>query len=95
MPRLRRRFCRRSNQEETQEKEVGKATSKESGKMRDDEQITERFIERAAIMEHDAGLSRIEATTKCFELCCKWCVRIGRQVPKAIVDDFERVKEVK
>ena len=60
-----------------------------------DEHITERFIERAAIMEYDGGLTRLEATTKCFDLFSKRCKRLGRQVPKAIVDDFERAKESK
>jgi hypothetical protein len=63
--------------------------------MHDDYDITERFLERAAIMEYDGGLTRLEATTKCFELIEKWCKRVGRQVPKTIVDDFERVKESK
>jgi hypothetical protein len=59
----------------------------------DDEQLTERFLERAAIMEIDGGMTRLEATTTCFELISKWCKRVGRTVPKAIVDDFERVKD--
>jgi hypothetical protein len=60
-----------------------------------DEDITERFLERAAIMEYDGGRTRLEATATCFELISKWCKRVGRAVPKAIVDDFERVKESK
>ena len=60
-----------------------------------DDDITERFLERAAIMEYEAGMTRLEATTTCFELIEKWCKRVGRTVPQAIVDDFERVKESK
>ena len=60
-----------------------------------DDDITERFLERAAIMEYDGGMTRHEATTTCFELISKWCKRVGRPVPCAIVDDFERVKESK
>jgi hypothetical protein len=60
-----------------------------------DDDITERFRERAAIMEIDGGMTRIEATTTCFELISKWCNRVGRTVPKTIVDDFERVKSGK
>ena len=59
--------------------------------MRDDD-ITEIVLERAAIMEYDGGLTRLEATTECFERIEKWCKRVGREVPKAIIDDFERVK---
>ena len=60
-----------------------------------DDDITERFLERAAIMEFDGGMTRLEATTACFELIENWCKQVGRQVPKTIVDDFERVKETK
>jgi hypothetical protein len=60
-----------------------------------DEDITERFLERAAIQEYDGGMTRLEATTLWFDLISKRCKRVGRQVPKAIVDDFERVKESK
>ena len=60
-----------------------------------DEDITERYLERAAIMEYDGGMTKLEATTTCFELFEYWCKRVGRTVPQAIVDDFERVKESK
>jgi len=60
-----------------------------------DEDITYLVLERAAIQEYEAGMTRLEATTTCFELIEKWCKRLGRTVPKAIVDDFERVKESK
>jgi len=60
-----------------------------------DEDITYLVLERAAIQEYEAGMTRLEATTKCFELLEKWCKRKGRTVPKSIVDDFERVKESK
>ena len=56
-----------------------------------DDDITERYIERAAIMECDGGLTRIEATSECFDKITKWCKRVGREVPKAIVDDFETI----
>ena len=59
----------------------------------DDEQLTERYLERAAIQEYDGGMTRLEATATCFELISKWCKRVGRTVPKTIVDDFERVKD--
>jgi hypothetical protein len=58
-----------------------------------EEQLTERYLERAAIMEIEGGMTRLEATTTCFELISKWCKRVGRTVPKAIVDDVERVKD--
>jgi len=54
--------------------------------------ITERFLERAGIQEYEAGMTRIEATTLCFDLISKWCKRVGREVPQAIIDDYERVK---
>ena len=57
-----------------------------------DDDITERVIERAAVMEYDGGLTRLEATTECFERIEKWCKRVGREVPQVISDDFERVK---
>jgi len=60
-----------------------------------DEDITERYLERAAIMEYDGGMTKLEATTTCLELIEKWCKRVGRTVPQAIVDDFERVNESK
>jgi len=60
-----------------------------------DEDITERYLERAAIMEYDGGMTRLEATTTCFELFDYWCKRLGRTLPQAIVEDFERVKESK
>ena len=60
-----------------------------------DEDITYLVLERAAIQEYEAGMTRLEATTTCFELIEKWCKREGRTVPKAIIDDFERVKESK
>jgi hypothetical protein len=60
-----------------------------------DDDITELVLERAAIMEFDGGMTRLEATTTCFDLIEKWCKRVGRQVPKTIIDDFERVKENK
>jgi hypothetical protein len=63
--------------------------------MQTDDDITERFRERAAIMEIDGGITRIEATTTCFDLIEKWCKRVGRTVPQTIVDDFERVKDGK
>ena len=58
-----------------------------------DDELTELVLERAAIMEFDGGLTRLEATTTCFDLIEKWCKRVGREVPKTIVDDFERVKD--
>ena len=60
-----------------------------------DEDITYLVLERAAIQEYEAGMTRLEATTTCFELIENWCKRVGRTVPKSIVDDFERVKESK
>ena len=57
-----------------------------------DEDITERVIERAAVMEYDGGLTRLEATTECFDRIENWCKRVGREVPKTIIDDLERVK---
>tara|TARA_R110000868_G_C10742840_1_gene752533 strand:+ start:692 stop:880 length:189 start_codon:yes stop_codon:yes gene_type:complete len=60
-----------------------------------DDDITELVLERAAIMEYESGLTRREATTECFERIEKWCKRVGREVPQAIIDDFERVKESK
>ena len=57
-----------------------------------DDDITERVIERAAVMEYDGGLTRLEATTECFGRIEKWCKQVGREVPKTIIDDFERVK---
>ena len=56
-----------------------------------DDDITERYTERAAIMQFDGGLTRIEATSECFDKIAKWCKRVGREVPKAIVDDFETI----
>jgi hypothetical protein len=58
-----------------------------------DDDITERFLERAAIMEYDGGQTRIEATTECYDRLAKWCKRVGREVPQAIIDDYERVKD--
>jgi hypothetical protein len=55
--------------------------------------ITERYFERAAIMEYDGGLTRLEATKQCYDRLTKWCKRVGREVPQAIIDDFERVKD--
>ena len=57
-----------------------------------DEDITERVIERAAVMEYDGGLTRLEATTECFARIEKWCKQVKREVPQAIIDDLERVK---
>ena len=57
-----------------------------------DDDITELFEERAAIIEFDGGLTRLKATTECFERIEKWCKRVGREVPQVISDDFERVK---
>ena len=63
--------------------------------MLSDEDITYLVLERAAIQEYEAGLTRVEATTTCFDLISKWCKRVGRTVPQAIVDDLERVKDGK
>jgi len=60
-----------------------------------DDDITERFIERAAIQEYDGGMTRLEATKTCFDLISKWCKRVGRTVPEQIVEDFERVMQTK
>ena len=56
-----------------------------------DDDITERYIERAAVMEYEGGLTRVEATSDCYERITKWCKRVGREVPKAIIDDFETI----
>ena len=53
-----------------------------------DEALAERFLERAAIMEFDGGMTRIQATKSCFAVLEKWCEKVGRKVPDAIRDDF-------
>ena len=71
---------------------IGKKMNEQRGDGMSDDDITERFLERAAIMEYDGGMTRIEATTECYDKLTKWCKRVGRTVPQAIIDDFERVK---
>ena len=56
-----------------------------------DDDITERYIERAAVMEYDAGFTRLEATSDCYKRIAKWCMRVGREVPKAIIDDYKTI----
>ena len=58
-----------------------------------DEQLIERYMERAAIMEYDGGLTRLVATRSCFAVLEKWCKKVGREVPQVVRDDLESVEK--
>lgn len=58
-----------------------------------DEQLTERYFERASIMEFDGGMTRIQATKSCFAVLEKWCEKVGRKVPDAIRDDLTNINK--
>ena len=53
--------------------------------------VYERYAERAAIMEHDGGLSRERATQPVFNLVAAWCKRNGYRFPQSIRDDYRKV----
>lgn len=55
------------------------------------EQLTERYLERAAIMEVEGGLSRERASQLCFNQLAAWCKAKGRPMPQAVRDDFRKV----
>lgn len=59
----------------------------------DDEQLAERYFERCAIQEFEAGQARIEATEGNFAKLVKWCKSQGRDVPDCVIRDFETVKK--
>lgn len=56
-----------------------------------DQDIYDRYAERAAIMQHDGGLSLEKASQFVFNQVAAWCKAQGRKVPQSIRDDYRRV----
>ena len=53
--------------------------------------LVERYFERAAIMEYVGELSRERASQECFNKLGAWCKAKGRPLPQAVRDDFRKV----
>jgi hypothetical protein len=56
-----------------------------------DQDIYERYIERAAIMQYDGGLTYGRASQTVFNQVAKWCKSTGRKFPQCVRDDFRDV----
>lgn len=56
-----------------------------------DQDIYERYIERAAIMQYDGGLTYGRASQTVFNQVAKWCKSTGRKSPQCVRDDFRDV----
>lgn len=55
------------------------------------EELVERYLERAGIMEFDGGLTRERASQECFNKLGAWCKAKGRPLPQAVRDDYREV----
>ena len=49
-----------------------------------DQDIYERYIERAAIMQYDGGLTYGRASQTVFNQVAKWCKSTGRKFPQCV-----------
>jgi hypothetical protein len=56
-----------------------------------DQDIYERYAERAAIMQYEGGLTYGRASQTVFNQVAKWCKSTGRRFPQLVRDDFRRV----
>ena len=55
------------------------------------EDLTERYLERAAIMELEGNMSREQASKECFNRLGAWCKAKGRPLPQSVRDDYRQV----
>ncbi len=55
------------------------------------DELTERYLERAAIMEFDGDMSREQASRECLNKLAAWCKAKGRPLPQSVRDDYRRV----
>lgn len=56
-----------------------------------EQDLYERYAERAAIMEFDAGFTRQAASQSLFNQIAAWCKKYGYRFPQSIRDDYRKV----